>query len=388
MSRIEKAGCSAVMRPILIFLIIFVGCSDQGGAHEQKVGRPPVAIEAITIKPGIIEEIIEVVGTLAPKYQAELKPEYVAVVREVYVKEWVRVKKGDKLAQMDIREPASLLNKALAAVETAKANMVQAQVALQRSEREFQRAIKLRQSGSVSQQTLDDAISEKDACAARLGAAKAQLNLAQREADQAKTHLDKATITAPIDGVVSYQGLMVGDLAGEMNNSHSVTRIIDTQVLTLTVTVPSREMAALKVGQPLIFTSDAFPGRVFNGTVMFINPVVNDVDRSVKIEAEVPNHEEVLKGGLFVKGTIKTGLRENVLLAPKDSLFSWDLNSNTAKVWVVSDQKAVSRQVSTGKRQGDTVEITRGLTIGERIVTRGAFNLLEGDKIKLVKVEG
>lgn len=368
--------------------ISFYGCLGQGGAQEQAAGRPAVAIEAISLKPGVVEENIEVVGTLNPKFKAEIKPEYVTTVSEVYVTEWVRVKKGDKLAQMDTREPLAVFNKALAAVEAARANVNQAIVAAQRAEREYNRLAKLRLSGSVSQQALDDITAEKDASAARVAATRAQLNLALRESEQAKTRLDKATILAPIDGVVSYQGLMVGDLAGEMNNARSVTKIIDTRTLTLTLTVPSREMAAVKVGQPLLFTSDVFPGRTFNGKVMYINPVVNDIDRAVKIEAEVDNQDEVLKGGLFVKGAIFTGRRENVLLVPRDSLFSWDMSTKKAKVWVVSGQKAVSRQVSTGVRQADQVEITQGLVAGDLIVTRGAFNLVDGDKVTLVKSEG
>ena len=93
--RIRMAGMA-----ILLMLTFFAGCSRNGQAKEE-AGRPVVAVEAVRVKAGVIREAIEVVGVLAPKNQTEIKPESVAVVRKVFVREWVRVKKGDILAQMD-----------------------------------------------------------------------------------------------------------------------------------------------------------------------------------------------------------------------------------------------------------------------------------------------
>jgi len=92
----------------------------------------------------------------------------------------------------------------------------------------------------------------------------------------------------------------VGDLVGEIG-AKCMFRLINTRILELTVTVPSPEMGGIRIGQSLSFTTDAIPGKIFTGKVMFINPVVNEVDRSVKVVAEVENAAEELKGGLYVK---------------------------------------------------------------------------------------
>jgi len=160
-------------------------------------------------------------------------------------------------------------------------------------------------------------------------------------------------------------------------------RIVDNRLLELTVNVPSTEMAALRVGQPVRFSTDAFPGREFGGKVAHINPSVSPGDRSVRVIAEVPNVPEVLKGGLFVKGRIATGVRKGVVLIPRTALMSWNVAARKGEVFVVDNNVARRREVATGAVQGDRVEIPAGLHSGETVVTRGAFLLSGGDAVKV-----
>ncbi|MBF0526859.1 MAG: efflux RND transporter periplasmic adaptor subunit [Deltaproteobacteria bacterium] len=374
------------MFPALV--LVLAGCSGNGEATTKVAGHPPVAVEAIKVVPSSLNETVEVVGSLAPKFQADVKSEYAGLVKEVYVTEWVKVKKGDKLAVLDNRESQASLNKAKAAVEVARANVLQAQVSLSRADREHNRLLKLKESGLATQQGLDESITEKQAASARLVAVKAQVDNAQQEYNQTIARNAKTVIYAPMDGVVSFRGVNVGDLVGEMGSPKVMFKIVSNKLLDLTFTVPSRKMGAIKVGQPLDFTSDAFPGRKFTGKVMFINPMVDETDRSLKVIAEVPNDPEVLKGGLFVKGHILTGVKQNVLLLPKSTLFSWDLATDKAQLWVALADTADRRRVTTGLVQGDLVEITDGLKPGELVITRGGYNLKDGDRIKQAAVKG
>jgi len=142
-------------------------------------------------------------------------------------------------------------------------------------------------------------------------------------------------------------------------------------------------MAPLRVGQPVRFSTDAFPGREFDGKVAHINPSVSPGDRSVRVIAEVPNVPEVLKGGLFVKGRIATGVRTGVVLVPRTALLSWNVAARKGEVIVVDNNVACRRGVATGAVQGDRVEIPAGLRSGETVVVRGAFLLSEGDAVKV-----
>jgi RND family efflux transporter MFP subunit len=376
---------------LLILWIVFSGCSDKGGNKNpdgKTTGRPLVAVDVIKAVKTDFAEGIDVVGSLSPKFSAEIKSEYAGIVTEVYVTEWVKVKKGTSLAKIDAREMEILLQKAGAAIEMAKANLLQAEVSGNRANREYDRLLKLKEVGLVTQQNIDDGLTEKEAAAARSAAARAQLKVAEEDLQHTQTRLSKTLIRSPIDGVVSFRGVNVGDLVGEMGSPKIMFRIIDTRTLDLTVTVPSTEMSRLHVGQSLTFSTDALPEQKFTAKVMFINPVVNDSDRSIKVTAEVENVSEQLKGGLYVKGRIVTGKRTDIIRVLRVALLSWDVPGKKGDLFVVNGEIANRRTVQTGIVMGDFIEVTSGLTLGEPVVVRGGFNLKDGDRVSVTQVNG
>jgi RND family efflux transporter MFP subunit len=366
------------------------GCSATGEDKKpnEKVGqRPPVAVEVTKVTAANITDGIEVIGTLSSKFGAEVKSEYTGIVAEVYVTEWVQVEKGTPLARLDTREGELVLKKAQTAVEIAKANLMQVEVAANRANREYERALKLKEVGLITQQNLDDARTEREAAAVRISAAKAQIQAAEEDVEHAQTRLSKAIIRSPRKGVISWRNVNAGDYVGEMG-AKPMFRIVDNRVLELTVTVPSGEMGAVRMGQALTFSTDAIPGKTFAGKVMFINPTVNEADRSVRVVAEVENTPEQLKGGLFVKGQILTGKRTGVIKIPRIALLTWDVAATKAEIFVVNENVAHRRTVRTGNISGDQVEIISGLASGQQVITRGGFNVKDGDKVNVTRVNG
>jgi RND family efflux transporter MFP subunit len=392
----ERNRQGAEMRKTGILILGWVvmmgifGCSAVGEekkAPEKAKGKPSVAVEATKVSAADVIEGIEVIGTLAAKFGADVRSEYTGIVTDVYVTEWVKVKKGDPLAKLDTREIEVALQRVLAGVEVAKANLLQLEVGENRANREFERAVKLKEEGLITQQALDDARTERLAAAARIEAGKAQIRLAQEEVTQVQTRLAKTLLRSPMDGMVSLRNVNVGDFVGEMG-AKSMFRIVDNRILDLTVTVPSGEMAALRPGQLITFSTDALPGKTFSGKVMFINPIVNEADRSLKVVGEVDNKNEQLKSGLFVTGRIKTGERRGVLKVPRAALLTWDVPGKKADLFVVQEDTARRRTVGTGALAGDRVEVTNGVEAGELVVTRGGFNVKDGDKVNVTRING
>ena len=362
-----------------------LGCSSSDSSQPlqgKSGGKPSVAVDVTAAQTRDLVEGVEVVGSLTPKIESRVKSEYAGIVTEVYVTEWVRVKQGQPLAKLDTREADAMLQKAQAAVEAARANVLQAEVGGTRADREAERARNLKESGLITQQNFDDAQTEKAAAQARVSAAKAQLLAAEKELNQIRTRVAKALLRAPLDGVVAQRDINVGDLVGEAGSTRILFRIVDNRLLDLTVTVPSSEMAKVQVGQPLTFTTDALPGQKFTGQVKFINPAVNETDRSIKVIAEIRNDPEVLKSGLFVKGLIVTGRRANVLEIPRSALLDWDVKARQGDIWVVVQGQAQRRKVQTGGLDRDWVEVASGLQAGDQVITRGGFNVQNGDRVK------
>ena len=180
--------------PIALALAVAWGCSSAGANKtpaKAEAVRPPVAVDVAVITPAELAEGIDVVGTLAPKYQADVKSEYTGIVAEVYVNEWVRVGRGAPLARLDTREAEVIIQKAQAAVEMAKAALLQAEVASDRAEREYARALKMKEVGLVTQQMVDDAATARDAAAAQIRAAQAQQTAAEEDVRHARTRLTR-----------------------------------------------------------------------------------------------------------------------------------------------------------------------------------------------------
>ncbi len=373
---------------LLLFALLWTGmggCSQPSPGQEKQAtqGKPPVAVDVAPVAVGTLTEGIEVVGSLAPKFQSEIKSEYAGIVTEVFVTEWVRVSRGDLLAQLDTREAAVLRQKAEAGLEAARAGVRQAEVSLSRTEREYQRFLKMKEAGLVTQQSLDEAQSARDAALAAIQAGKAQIAVAEEDVRYIKTRLEKATIRSPLDGVVAFRGVNVGDLAGEMGMPKIMFLIVDNRIMNLTVTVPSSRISPLRPGQTLRFRTDAVPGKEFQGKVMFINPTLSETDRSVRVVVEVPNADGVLKGGMFVKGKIETGRREGVIQVPRLAILNWDVAGGKGQVFLANGSQAELRSISLGEPMEDFVEVTAGLSSGEKVVIRGGFNLKEGDRLIL-----
>lgn len=371
--RARRRGLSGAFLWLVAALmpLALTACSNvRAGASDDPAatgGRPAVAVSVAPVVTGNLTEAIEVVGALAPKFATDIKSEVSGTVAEVYVTEWVPVRTGTRLARLQTAEAEAI-------VEAARAVAAQARVAETRARREDERALQLRQYGLITPQAADDARSALEAAEATTAAADAQGRAAE-------ARLAKLFITAPMDGVIALRGVNAGDRVENMGSAGPMFRIVDNRLLELTVSVPSVSLGALRTGQILEFGVDALPGRTFAGRVAFINPVVDDANRSVKVVADVPNGDLALKGGLFARGRIVVSTQANVLQVPRAALTNWDVGKATADVFVVRDGKAEKRAVRTGQMPGSMVEITAGLAVGERVVTRGAFALKPGDRV-------
>jgi membrane fusion protein, multidrug efflux system len=340
-----------------------------GDGAQASAGRPPVAVSVTPASVETITESIEVVGSLAPKFFADVKSEVTGVVAAVHVTEWTAVRAGEPLARLDSSETD-------AAIQALQAAAAQAAIAQTRARREHDRARELLQYGLITPQAADEARSALDAADAAVAAAQAQIRTAT-------ARLAKFYIRAPIAGVVALRRVNAGDRVENMGGGDPMFRIVDNRLLELTVMVPSPQAAAVRVGQPLEFTTDALPDRRFHGRVMFVNPAVDEASRAARIVAEVPNADGLLKGGLFARGRIVTATRPNVVTVPREALLNWNVAARRAEVFVVDadGQCAEQRNVRVGGVTASGVEIVQGIAAGEPVVTRGAFAVRPGDPV-------
>lgn len=370
------------MRKRVLLLALMAGSLVYGCTKKElKSVKPPVAVELAVAETGRLVEGIEVTGVLEPKFSADIKSQLAGLVTKVYVTQWVKVRKGDPLLQIDTSEASALTSRAEASVAAAKAQLAKGEALLERAVREEERMTRLKESGLATRQQLDQSRTELKAARAELEAARGQLKVASQELNHSQVRQERGIIRSPLDGAVAMRDINVGDLASDAAVGKSIFRIVDNRLLNLTVTVPSADSARVKVGQQLQFFVESLPGENFNGRVMFINPELTPGDRSLKVVAEVQNSQERLKGGLFARGRIITGSREDILQIPRSALDHFDTIQGGATIFVAEGETVRQRKVRTGTVNGELVEILEGLKRGERYVSRGSFTLRDGDRI-------
>ena len=95
-----------------------------------------------------------------------------------------------------------------------------------------------------------------------------------------------------------------------------------------------------------------------------------------------------MKSGLFVTGRIKTGERKGVIKIPRAALLTWDVPGKKGEVFVVQGDVAKRRMVRTGVLTGDLVEVTEGVEPGNLVITRGGFNVKDGDNVNVTRING
>jgi membrane fusion protein (multidrug efflux system) len=149
--------------------------------------------------------------------------------------------------------------------------------------------------------------------------------------------------------------------------------------LRIALTVPEQFVADVRVGQPVSFTVDAFAGRTFEGKVRYVSPSLRADQRALTVEAVVPNSNGELKPGMFATALIEQPKKVDAILVPASAV---RVVSGTSRVFVVTGDHAEERLVTTGQVLDQMIEITSGLTHGDRVATANVPQLVDGVKVK------
>jgi RND family efflux transporter MFP subunit len=126
------------------------------------------------------------------------------------------------------------------------------------------------------------------------------------------------------------------------------------------------------------FEVDAYPGQTFTGQVRYVSPSVKAETRALTVEAVVPNDTGRLKPGFFATARIEQTVQAPGILVPATAIRTL---AGTARVFVVTGERAEERIVMTGQVVGDRVEITDGVKEGERLVADGLDQLVDGVRV-------
>lgn len=185
------------------------------------------------------------------------------------------------------------------------------------------------------------------------------------------TGIPAKTITfySPASGVVTKKDVVDGM---KLEAGSMPYEIVDLSSVWVLADVYESELRFIKNGTPAAMSMKAFPGRTFEGKVAFVDPFLSPQSRTVKVRLTFPNPNGDLRPEMFGEVVLQLGGRE-ALMVPVDAV----IDSGTAKVVFMAQDggKFTPRAIELGQSNGDFVEVLKGLTIGEQVVTRANFLL-------------
>lgn len=315
-------------------------------------GRPT----PVVARPVIVDEFvdsIEAVGTAKSNESVIVTAKVTETVSLVNFYDGQSVEVGEILVEL--------------ADEEASADFEEARVSQREAQKNFDRISGLVSRGNATRSSLDAAV--------------AALDRAKANAEALEARVSDRLIRAPFAGVLGLRAVSPGML---VRPGDTIATLDDISVIKLDFSIPETYLGALGLGLEVTAASAAYPNRKFTGTITAIDTRVDPDTRAVKVRAEIPNQELLLKPGMLLTTTVIKDRRmsktipEEAIVPIKDQLFVYVVEENGRGATVAR------REIEIGSRRPGFVEVVRGLEVGERVVTEGTHRVTPGRPVNLV----
>jgi HlyD family secretion protein len=272
---------------------------------------------------GDLRETVTATGTLSPLDSVEVGAEVTGRVTRVLVDINDVVKKDQLLVELDTEQLAARVDESQAQLRSAQASQVSSGATVKEAEAKAVRAREMHQRGLISDQDLESAEATLARAKASVSTSAAQTTVAMASLQSAKTSLGKATIRAPIDGIVLARTVEVGQtVTAGFQTPVLFTLARGLEKMQLEIDVDEADVGRVGEGQAATFVVDAYPKRVFRSTLIRLGNLPKAGTTVVTYQATltVENPERLLKPGMTATATIVTSEERDVLSVPNAAL--------------------------------------------------------------------
>lgn len=359
-------------------------------ADASAAGRPgegPAPVEVATVVRGTITERRTFSGTLTSPAEIRVAPKISGRIERLHVDLADEVEQGQVVAELDSAEFQQSVALAEAELAVAQANESEAVSALEIAGRELQRVRTLQDRGVASEAQFDTAAAEELAARARVEVARAEVLQAEAALETARIRLGYTLVTATWSGaghgrVVAERFVEEGDTVAA---NTPLLSIVELDPMRAVVYVTEREYGRLRPGQPVEITTDAWPGRIFEGVVARISPVFNQASRQARVELLAVNPEHALKPGMFIRARAVLDQVSDALIVPQVAL---TYRGESDSLFVLDGDEDLTVRlvpVEVGIRDSLLVQVTaaEGLDEGDLVVTLGQQLLDDGTEVTI-----
>ncbi len=324
---------------------------------------PPAVITAEPAKTVQWIERLPAIGTLIPSQGVEVASQVAGIVGGIGFESGQDVEKGTKLVQLDI--------------SVEQADLASAAAILKEADVSFKRQTDLLVKSVTSEANVDTARAKRDSAEAAL--------------DRIKALIGQKTILAPFSGRLGIRHVELGQY---ISPGLSMVTLQALDPVWVDFPMPEQNVGKLSVGQVVNLTVDAFPGKIFAGTITSLDARVSQETRTLLVRGTVPNPERTLLPGMFANVAVLAGEPKTLVTVPRTAI-TYSLYGDSiyvlkpkegepapakpeAKVFVVE-----RRFVKTGQVRDERVAVTSGLVEGEQVATGGQIKLTNGAQVRV-----
>jgi membrane fusion protein, multidrug efflux system len=338
----------------LIIMLVGIKVLQIGKMMSTPRVMPPTTVSSVTVKEEDWAPVLSAVGSISAVQGAVVSAELGGVVSQVAFENGSTAKKGDLLLQLD------------ASAEEAQMHTAEADLNLARADLERSREL----------------VGRKVISKAEIDAAESKFKQKEGSVDQMRSMIAKKTVRAPFDGQLGIRQVNVGQM---INAGQQVVPLTSLDPVFADFALPQQHLGQLTPGLDVHVTTDALPGRVFNGKLTAINSMVDSSTRNITLQATLENPDHALRPGMFAKAEVILPQKRKTLIVPGSAISYAPFGDSVFVIDKKKDEKTgkesqVIRQqfVRLGEARGDFVAITQGLKSGEMVVSTGVFKLRNG----------
>jgi membrane fusion protein (multidrug efflux system) len=366
----RSASETALLIPILVLLLVAIGCKEKEAAAPPPV--PDVEVSDVVVKDVPIYR--EWVAVLDGYVNAQIQPEVTGYLLAQKYQEGTFVRKGQLLFEMDRRPFEAVLKQ-------TQGQLAQAQAQLSKTEMDVARDTPLAKLSAIPQAQLDNDIQAN-------AAAKAGVDAAQAQVEQAKLNLNFTNVYSLVDGIAGIAKAQIGDLVGPTTVLTTVSQVNPIKAY-VSISEPEYLRAANRISNIAQGKADSRTGERnldliladgstygSKGWLVFADRQVDDKTGTIRVAGAFDNPKLILRPGQFGRVRANTTIAKNALLVPQRAVVE---TQGLYSVMVVGQDNKVSvRPVKAGERIGQMWILTDGVKPGERVIVEGIQKAREG----------
>ena len=390
----------------VVALCFFTGChSDAPATGAPQRAEPGVAsprqVRVVSAAEDTVTRGTVATGTLAAEDQVVLSFKVAGRLSEIAVDLGSWVRQGQTIAQLDATDFRLRTRQAEATLQQARARLGlppegtdnrvdlertplvrQARAMFNEARQNHARTVELWKRGLIAHAELDTAAMNFQVAEGRYLDALEEVRIRQAVLTERRSDLEIArqqlldtALQAPMDGAVRQRHASVGEYLEE---GAPIVTVVRMHPLRLQLSVPERVATSVRLGQLVHVKVEGNP-TVYEGKVTRLSPAISEQDRTLLLEAEVPNEHGQLRPGTFAEAEIITQAEARAVLVPASAIITF---AGIEKVMIVEAGVSVEKRVQTGRRYGERVEIVAGLE-PDAVVVVEPGNLVGGQPVTM-----